>query len=201
MARGLDCSGLSWTQGTGAFLPRQRFRSCSPPRPLLCADCADSIVSTATDLPVANPLSPSIRSDGHLPHNWRSCVARKNSSPTRHQNCPFLWHFGVSTIRKNKAGKGFNCVDDRIHTVEVIGSNPIAPTIFHRRGALRVWSRLFFRRFRLCRFTFYSGLAPWAAFLRRSSTPLRAGFRGPMTSIPLFTRPMATDSVFSRCGE
>ena len=129
MARGLDCSGLSWTQGTGAFLPRQRFRSCSPPRPLLCTDCADSIVSSATDLAVANRLSPSIRSDGHLPHNWRSRVARKNSSPTRHQNCPFLWHFGVSTIRKNKAGKRFNRVDDRIHTVEVIGSNPIAPTI------------------------------------------------------------------------
>jgi len=53
----------------------------------------------------------------------------ENSSPTRHQNYPFLWHFKVCTTRKNKAGKGFNCVDDRIHTVEVIGSNPIAPTI------------------------------------------------------------------------
>ena len=56
--------------------------------------------------------------------------ARKNSSPTRHQNQPFLAPFEAYTTRKNKAGKGFNCVDDRIHTVEVIGSNPIAPTSF-----------------------------------------------------------------------
>lgn len=56
MARGLDCSGLSWTQGAGTFLPRQRFRSCSQVRALLCADCADSIVSAATHLAVANRL-------------------------------------------------------------------------------------------------------------------------------------------------
>ena len=54
--------------------------------------------------------------------------SQKSSSPTRHQNCPFLWHFEVSTTRKNKAGKGFTSVNNRIHTVEVRGSNPLAPT-------------------------------------------------------------------------
>jgi hypothetical protein len=53
MASGPD-SGLSWTQGDGTLLPRQRFRSCGPPRTLLRDDCADSKVSTPTYLAAAN---------------------------------------------------------------------------------------------------------------------------------------------------
>ena len=58
----------------------------------------------------------------------------KRMEKTRHQvvtkTSRFLPSSGTNRRRKSKAGKGFYFVEFKIHTVEVIGSNPIAPTNF-----------------------------------------------------------------------
>jgi len=69
-----------------------------------------------------------------------STKASPSSSPVRHQNyalfCVLQGCFGA----ENKGAEGFRVNDFIFHTVEVIGSNPIAPTIFSMAYVLQILS-------------------------------------------------------------